>query len=31
MLKIDLTMLVLSAICVAEGDGKPLTADAIAF
>ena len=28
---IDLTMLVLSAICVAEADGSPMTAHDIAF
>ena len=28
---IDLTMLVLSAICVAEADGSPMTANDIAF
>ena len=30
-LAIDLTMLVLSAICVAEADGSPMTASDIAF
>lgn len=28
---IDMTMLVLSAVCVADADGQPMTADDIAF